>query len=218
MLLNIHYYLCYDKFNMSKLINREWTTALAASFLGGIVLKIGELPIRERSIVFIGFMGVGKTTIGKLVAKKLYRDFVDIDVELEKEFNMPIPQVFEELGEKVFREKEKELTIRFAKQKLHIISVGGGAFLQEEIRKTCLESCMVFFLDLSFESWKERISLIIDSRPVLQGKTIDEIEELYYKRKEIYEKHHSKVETDNHDIEEIADYIVDSIKLAWELY
>lgn len=163
-------------------------------------------------------MGVGKTTIGKVVAKKLYRDFIDIDVELEKEFKMPIPQVFKEFGEKAFREKEKEFTIKFAKQGLHVISVGGGAFLQEEIKKACLDSCIVFFLDLSWDSWKDRISLIIDSRPVLQGKTIEEIEELFNSRQKIYEVHHSKVNTDNHDIEEIADYIVDSLKLAWELY
>lgn len=177
-----------------------------------------ELPLRERSIVFIGFMGVGKTTIGKLVAKKLYRDFVDIDEELVKEFQMPIPEVFEKFGEKVFRDREKELTISLVEQRLHVISVGGGAFLQEDIRKACLESCIVFFLDLSWDSWKDRISLIIDSRPVLQGKTIEEIEELFYKRQQIYEKHHSKVITDNHEVEEIADYIVESLKLAWELY
>ncbi|WP_256235045.1 shikimate kinase [Bacillus sp. EB600] len=181
-------------------------------------MRNGELPLKERSIVFIGFMGVGKTTIGKVVAKKLYRDFIDIDVELEKEFKMPIPQVFKEFGEKAFREREKELTVSLAKQKLHVISVGGGAFLQEEIRKACLDSCIVFFLDLSWDTWKDRINVLIDSRPVLQGKTIEEIEELFNSRREIYEVHHSKVNTDNHDIEEIADYIVDSLKLTWELY
>lgn len=176
-----------------------------------------QVPLKEKSIVFIGFMGVGKTTIGKLVAKKLYRDFIDIDEEIEKELNMPIPQIFNEIGEKAFRQKEKEMIIEQCRQKLRIISVGGGAFLQEEIRKECLSSCIVFFLDLSWESWKERVSLIIDSRPVLQGKTIEEIEELFYNRKEIYSAHHSKISTDDYEIEEVADFIVNSLKLAWEL-
>ena len=176
------------------------------------------VPLKERSIIFIGFMGVGKTTIGKLVAKKLYRDFVDIDEEIEMEFNMPVTQIFNKIGEKAFREREKSLITSLCEQRLQIISVGGGAFLQEEIRRVCLDSCIVFFLDLSWEGWKDRISLIIDSRPVLQGKSINEIEELFYKRQEVYSVHHSKVETDNQDIEEIADYIVDSLKLAWELY
>lgn len=176
-----------------------------------------DVSLKEMSIVFIGFMGVGKTTIGKAVAKKLYRDFVDIDAEIEKEYNMPVSQIFKTIGEKAFREREKSLIKDFCSRKMKIISVGGGAFLQEEIRQICLSTCLVFFLDLSWDNWKDRISLLIDSRPILQGKTIDEIEELFYNRQVIYAEHHSKVVTDNHDAEEVADYIVESLKLAWEL-
>ncbi|PKR86456.1 shikimate kinase [Heyndrickxia camelliae] len=177
-----------------------------------------NMSLKEKSIVFIGFMGVGKTTIGSLVAKKLYRDFIDIDQEIEKEFDMPTTEIFKTFGEKVFREKEKNIIDFYSKQKLKIISVGGGAFLQEEIQKICLSNCIVFFLDLSWESWKERINLIIDSRPVLQGKSLDEIKELFYTRQQYYMNHHSKVETDNLDIESVADNIVDALKTAWELY
>ncbi|WP_102345089.1 shikimate kinase [Bacillus sp. Marseille-P3661] len=177
-----------------------------------------EVSLREKSIVFIGFMGAGKTTIGKVVAKKLYRDLIDIDEVIENEYNMPTTEIFKQIGEKAFREKEKELIISLSKKKLGIISVGGGAFLQEEIRHACLQNCIVFFLDLSWESWKDRISLIIDSRPVLQGRSLDDILELFNKRQEIYSLHHSKVSMDNLEVEEIADYIVDSLKLAWELH
>jgi shikimate kinase len=181
-------------------------------------LRIHEVPLKEKSIVFIGFMGVGKTTIGKLVAKKLFRDFIDVDEEIEKEYGMPVTQIFNKIGEKAFREREKNVITSLCQKKLQIISLGGGAFLQEEIRKVCLSSCIVFFLDLSWENWKDRISLIIDSRPVLQGKSIGEIEELFYNRQNLYSDHHSKIETDNQEVDEIADYIVGSIKLAWELY
>ncbi|MBP3039869.1 shikimate kinase [Bacillaceae bacterium Marseille-Q3522] len=177
-----------------------------------------RVSLREKNIIFIGFMGVGKTTIGKAVAKKLFRDFVDIDVEIEKQFGMPVSEIFNRYGEKVFREKEKQLITEHCKKKLQIISVGGGAFLQEEVKKICLASCIVFYLDLSWESWKERISLIVDSRPVLKGKSIDDMEDLFHKRKEIYASHHSKVTTDHKNIEEIADYIVESLKWAWEIY
>jgi shikimate kinase len=177
-----------------------------------------EMPLREKSIVFVGFMGVGKTTIGRRVAKKLYRDFTDIDEVIEKEYGMPTTEVFKMFGEQKFRQREKEIIVQLSKQPLNIISVGGGAFLQDEIRKACLENCLVFYLDLSWDSWKERISLIIDSRPVLQGKSLEEIEELFYSRQSAYSLHNSKVQTDNLDVEEIADYITDSLKLAWDLY
>lgn len=177
-----------------------------------------DMSLKERNIVFIGFMGVGKTTIGELVAKKLYRDFIDIDAEIEKEYGMPVTEIFKSIGEKAFREKEKNVITDICNKKLKVISLGGGAFLQEEIRQVCLEKCIVLFLDLSWESWKERISLIIDSRPVLQGRTIEQIEQLFNERQEIYTHHHSKIKTDHQDIEEVADYIVSSLKLAWNLY
>ncbi|PEZ69414.1 shikimate kinase [Bacillus sp. AFS017274] len=174
--------------------------------------------LRMQSIVFIGFMGVGKTTIGQKVARKLYRDFIDIDQEIEKEFKMPTTEIFKKFGEKTFREKEKSVIENFSQQQLKIISVGGGAFLQEDIRNICLSNCIVFYLDLSWEYWKERIGLLIDSRPVLQSRSLEEIEELFYTRQEIYSYHHSKVNTNDLDVDEVADFIVDSLKVAWDIY
>jgi len=178
-----------------------------------------ELSLREKNIVFTGFMGVGKTTIGKRVAKKLYRSFIDTDDAIEEAFGMTPAEVFTTYGEKTFRDKEREIVTRLCtEQKLHVISLGGGAFMQDEIRKVCLEKCIVIYLDLSWEHWKDRIGLIIDSRPVLKDRSLDEIEELFYKRQEYYSVNHSKMETDEQDPEEVASYIVDSLKLAWELY
>ncbi|MGG3803288.1 shikimate kinase [Metabacillus fastidiosus] len=170
-----------------------------------------KMSLKEKSLVFIGFMGVGKTTIGELVAEKLNRDFIDIDREIEKEYGMPTTEIFKTFGEKEFRAKEKAVIQSYSKQKSKIISVGGGAFLQEEIRSICLENCIVFFLDLSFELWKERMNLIIDTRPVLQGRNIEEIEELFHSRQEIYSSHHFKVITDNKNEEEVANYIIECL-------
>ena len=176
------------------------------------------MPLKEQNIVFIGFMGVGKTTIGKLVAKKLYRDFVDVDAVIEEEFGMPPTEIFKEFGEKAFRDREKAIIRDLCQTKLKVLSLGGGAFLQEEIRDMCLANSIVIFLDLSWEQWKDRINLIMDSRPVLQGRTLEEIEKLYYERQQIYASHHSKVQTDNQNEEEVANHIVDSLKLAWDLH
>ena len=180
------------------------------------IMNNHELPLREKSIVFIGFMGVGKTTIGKLVAEKLCRDFIDADEEIEKEFAMPATKIFETFGEKTFREKEESLIVGLSQQPLKVISLGGGAFLNENIRKACLKNGFVIFLDLSFENWKERIGLLIDSRPILQNKNLEQIEDLYNSRQSAYAHYHSKVVIDEMNPEEISDYIVGTLKLAWE--
>lgn len=76
---------------------------------------------------------------------------------------------------------------------------------------------MVIFLDVTWDSWKNRLHLLMDSRPVLQGKSEEEIKELFYNRQSIYSKHHLKVQTDTLDSEETADYIVGLLQSA-EVY
>ncbi|WP_310172504.1 shikimate kinase [Neobacillus niacini] len=159
-------------------------------------------------------MGAGKTTIGKILAEKLNQEFIDIDEGIEKEFNQPVSQIFKQYGEKTFRDREKSLITEKCNQGRQVISVGGGAFLQEDIRKICLSTCTVIFLNISWECWKDRISLILDSRPVLQGKSMEEIEELFYKRQEVYGQHHLKIETDDKGPEEIADEMIDRLKMV----
>ncbi|AKQ71477.1 MULTISPECIES: shikimate kinase [Bacillus] len=171
--------------------------------------------IRDKNIVLIGFMGVGKTTIGQLVSKKLGRDFIDIDHEIEKDFQMTIPEMFQQKGEAFFRQTEKEYIFQMCEHTMgNIVSLGGGAFQQEEIRKKCLEHCFVIFLDLRWENWKQRMDLLIEKRPVLHNRTIEEMKQLFNERKSIYAFHHLKVETDNRSAEETADYIVEMLKLG----
>jgi len=182
------------------------------------MLMTREVPARQKSIVFIGFMGVGKTTIGELVAKKLYRSFIDIDQEIENEFGMPASEIFEKHGEASFRESERNLIKSICSQKLKIVSVGGGAFMQQEVRDVCLANCIVIHLQLSWDEWKDRLNSLMDNRPNLQSRNVEEIEKLYYERQETYSLNNSELSVDDRTPEEIADSIVDSIKLGWELY
>lgn len=170
-----------------------------------------DISLQDKSIVFIGFMGVGKTTIGKTVARRLDRDFIDVDYEIEKEYGMAVADIFKKYGESTFREKEKNLIVSLSKQPRKVLSLGGGAFLQEEIRQVCLENCLVIYLSMSFSCWKERIPLLIPSRPVLQGKSEIDIQQLFNARKNIYAQNHIKVVTDLKESEEVADYIVQKI-------
>ncbi|WP_400243161.1 shikimate kinase [Niallia sp. JL1B1071] len=169
---------------------------------------------KEKSIILIGFMGVGKTTIGNALANKLQRDFVDVDHQLEREYNMSVSEIFHHHGEAFFRNKEKEMIRALSKQTQKVISLGGGAFLQEDIRESCLENGIVIYLDMSFKAWKQRIPFIIDSRPVLQGKSEEEIKNLFNERKAIYVNHHLKVKMDGKELEEIVESVIDSLDLA----
>lgn len=80
-------------------------------------MGLNNVSLREQNIVLIGFMGAGKTTIGKAVARKLYRDFIDIDEEIEKQFNMPTPKYSRYLGKKHSVKKKKKSFRIFVKIK-----------------------------------------------------------------------------------------------------
>lgn len=177
-----------------------------------------DMDIREKSIVLIGFMGVGKTTVGQLLAQKLNRSLVDIDQVIESDFGMPTTEIFNKYGESTFRKYEKETVISYCKLKCKIISVGGGAFLNEEVRKACLSNCLVVYLDIPWEEWKKRLHMLIDSRPVLQGRTLDEIRKLFDERQKIYAAHHLKVTIDAKSAAEVADDIVDCLQSAWKIH
>ncbi|MEC5425377.1 shikimate kinase [Virgibacillus sp. C22-A2] len=180
-------------------------------------MKFKENTFNKKSIALIGFMGVGKTTIGRLVAQRLQRDFIDIDKEIERKYEMTPSEIFKIHGEHTFRKTERKMVSHFAKQELKVISLGGGAFLQDEIKHISLKENIVIFLDISWESWKERSSILIDRRPVLHGKNTTEMKELYYKRKELYAHHHLKVTTDDLSIEEVTDLVIDSLNNFLEI-
>lgn len=90
-------------------------------------------------------MGVGKTTIGKALANKLQRDFVDIDHQLEKEYNMTVTEIFHHYGEEFFRKKEKEMIIALSKQTKKVISLGGSIFTRRYSGKLSRKwHCLIF--------------------------------------------------------------------------
>lgn len=177
-----------------------------------------QISSRGKNIVFTGFMGAGKTTIGQLVAKKLHRDFIDTDLEIEKKYGMPIPEIFRKLGEPHFRQLEREFIIdTCTNTHSKVISLGGGAYLQKEVREVCLSRCIVCFLDLSWEALKKRLPFIIETRPVLQNKTLAEIEELFRKRSALYSNHHIKVCIEDLHFEKSADQIVELLNTNGDL-
>ena len=90
----------------------------------------------KKSLVLTGMMGAGKSTIGRLLAKRLKVRFIDIDKIIEKSEKKSIKRIFDEDGEKYFREIEEKITLKIIKNKIAVIALGGGAFMNNQIRES----------------------------------------------------------------------------------
>jgi shikimate kinase len=146
----------------------------------------------NKNIVFLGMMGSGKSSIGNLISKKLNIPFVDIDYLIEKRAGISISEIFENKGEDYFRNLEEKITLKCLKNKKNVISLGGGGFINDKIRKDILSNHFSFWLD-----WDESILLkrIKDSkkRPLAFKSTDQEIKTIIKKRIKIYSKAQFKV-------------------------
>ena len=111
----------------------------------------------RENIVFLGMMGSGKTSIGLLFSKKLNLDFFDIDKCIEKKMGMQISKIFKEKGEKFFRELEEKTTLNILKNNKTVISLGGGAFMNNKIRNKILLNSKSFWLDLDTKLIEKRL-------------------------------------------------------------
>ena len=162
----------------------------------------------DKNIVLIGFMGVGKTTVGRMLAEMLSWEFLDSDHLIEQKYRMPITEIFRTFGEAEFRKAERE-TIEelLTKHKRKVISLGGGAYAQEPVREVCLRRGIVIYLDLSWRQWQKRRPLLAENRPILQTRTDKEIRDLFETRRQYYARHHFKIRTDGMKSEQVAHLI-----------
>jgi len=127
------------------------------------------LPRLDKCIVLVGLMGVGKSTVGRRLARRLGLPFVDSDEEIEKAAGHKIGEIFERFGEPGFRDGERRVIARLIDGKPKVIATGGGAFVDERTRALILGKCVAVWLDADVETLAERVSRR-DHRPLLQGK------------------------------------------------
>ena len=139
----------------------------------------------KKNIALIGMMGSGKSTIGSLLAKKLGGVLIDIDKKIEKIENQKISQIFELKGEAYFRELEFNVTIQSLKDNNKIISLGGGAFMNQELRKIIKQKSKTFWLYWNADTLIKRIKNN-DKRPVVKNMNHIEIKKLISERNKIY--------------------------------
>jgi len=150
----------------------------------------------KKNIVLIGMMAAGKTTIGFKLAKKIKYNFVDIDSKIEQSENQKIVDIFQNKGEIYFRKLEEKITLSFLEKTKTVISIGGGAFLNDKIRKKIKKNSISFWLN-----WKNNVILsrISNSRkrPILDFLDEKEIIKLINSRAKIYLKANYKISCDN---------------------
>ncbi len=153
-------------------------------------------------------MGAGKTTIGKILAKKLKYNFVDVDKLIEATEGTSINLIFKNKSENYFREIENDLTLSELKKNNSVISLGGGAFINNKIRKKAKKFSISFWLDVPIKELIKRLKKN-KQRPLLFDKNNDEeVKRIYFDRKKIYNEADHRIKCDYLKSEEIVNIIL----------
>jgi shikimate kinase len=164
------------------------------------------------NVVLTGFMGTGKTAVGRELSKMLGMDIVDIDEEIERSRKMTINDIFGNFGEARFRDIETEMIRKFSGKDNLIISTGGGAVLRKENMDALRANGKVFCLKASPRTILDRTSKN-DDRPLLRGDDpMAKIAELLSARRPFYEKAGTVIETEGKTPLQVAAEIVGILK------
>ena len=153
-------------------------------------------------------MGVGKSTIGRELAKRLKCRFIDIDKIIETKEKRTIKSIFETKGEEYFRKLEKKINIEEINKKNLVIALGGGAFLDTSVRKLVKNTCISFWLDLSINLLLPRLKNNLKRPLVNQSNLEQSINKIYSSRKKIYSESNFKIKCDNLEKEKIIKKII----------
>ena len=153
-------------------------------------------------------MGVGKSTIGKILAKKLNYNFIDIDNLIENKEGSSINLIFKNNGEDYFRKIENDITLSELKKNNSVVSLGGGAFLNNAIRKSVKKLSISFWLDIQIDELVKRLNKN-KKRPLLFKKNTSEaVKKIYFDRKKIYNEADYRVKCDSLRSKEIVNKIL----------
>jgi shikimate kinase len=158
-----------------------------------------------RNLVLAGFMGTGKSTVGRLAGRRLGMPFVDTDAAIVRETGWPIATIFAEQDEAAFREIEAAVCQRIAAQGGQVVAVGGGALLDGETRAAFEESGLVVCLNATFEAVARRVGRG-RGRPLFEGR--EEAERLYRERAKHYASLPHQIDTTGRTPGDIVEEVV----------
>lgn len=154
-------------------------------------------------------MGVGKSTIGKNLAKKLKYNFIDVDKIIEAKEGLSINLIFKNKSESYFRKIENDITLSQLKKDNSVISLGGGAFLNKTIRRNAKKFSTSFWLDVPVYELIKRLKKS-SQRPLLFKKNIDEtVKKIYFDRKKIYNEADFRIKCNSLKSREIVNKILE---------
>tara|TARA_B100001996_G_C18501768_1_gene531762 strand:- start:107 stop:616 length:510 start_codon:yes stop_codon:yes gene_type:complete len=163
----------------------------------------------KKNLVLLGMMGVGKSTLGKIVAKKQGLKFIDTDLNIEKKFSMSISDIFKKKGEDFFRQEEEIEVSEMLKKSNCVIALGGGAFLIKNVRDQILKQSISIWIDVNLKILHQRTKWS-KKRPLLDGQNNQtKINKLYIKRKKIYKLAKYRINCDGLSKEGIVKKIID---------
>ena len=161
----------------------------------------------KKNLVLLGMMGVGKTRIGKYVARRLKINFFDIDNLIEKKIEMKITEIFKAKGEIYFRKEEELVTMKFLNKRGSIISLGGGGFINDKIRKKVLSQCISMWLNVDLKTIYKRLKNS-KIRPLANNDNQNNLSKIFFERKKIYSLADHEINCDNLNINQISNKII----------
>ncbi len=165
-----------------------------------------------RTIVLIGMMGAGKSSVGRRLATRLALPFADADAEVEAAAGMTISQLIKDYGEPEFRRLERRVMARLLDAPLHVLSTGGGAFMDADTRALIRDKGISVWLKADTEILLER-ALRHDNRPLLQGGDPRAIMlQLLQDREPVYAQADLTVESDARPVDETVERLVKALE------
>lgn len=174
----------------------------------------GEKPdfVPDRSIVLVGLMGVGKTTVGRRLANQMGLAFVDADEEIERAAGLTIEEIFDLFDEDYFRDGERRVIARLMEGERQVIATGGGAFMNEETRALILEKATAVWLDADLDTLVKRVARR-DTRPLLKsGDPAKILADLAAKRNPVYATAHIHVMGNDSPHEITVEKIIEALQ------
>ena len=161
----------------------------------------------KKNIVLVGMMGSGKSTIGLILAKKMNFNFFDSDKEIENHEKSSINQIFENKGEKYFRKLEESIILNKLENSQSILSLGGGSFLNKNIRRMVLKENLSFWLNWKYNTLVNRIFLN-KKRPLVFGLSKKEIINMIKKRSLFYKQSNYRIDCEKCNKQDIVKKII----------